>query len=143
MLEGYFAIEGRIRRWPFFLYSLVLWIIVPLLVLLAVPAVDNARSPLVAGIIAFFAIFIFTSWAGFALVVKRLHDLGKPGWHYVWMFFIPGLLTSGFSVHWTGGGGGAWTIGYGQVWGIVPLIAFLYLVLARGSDGPNKFGYPP
>jgi hypothetical protein len=60
------------------------------------------------------------------------------------MFLLPGLLTSGFTVRWSGGGGGgAWTVGYGQVWGIVPLLAFLYLVLARGADGPNNYGYPP
>jgi uncharacterized membrane protein YhaH (DUF805 family) len=143
MLEAYFSIEGRIRRWRFFLYSLVLGIIIPVLTLLAVVAVDNARDPVIAGVIAFVVITIFWSWAGFALVVKRLHDLDRPGWHYVWMFLVPGLLTSSFSVHWRGGGGGTWEFGYGQIWGIVPTIAFLYLVLARGTDGPNKFGYPP
>ena len=143
MLEGYFSIDGRIRRWRFFLYSLVLVIIIPVLTLLAVPAVDNARNPFIAGIIAFIVITLFWSWAGFALVVKRLDDLDKPGWHYVWMFLLPGLLTSGFSVHWTGGGGGSWSFGYGATAGIIPLLAFLYLILARGSDGPNKYGYPP
>jgi uncharacterized membrane protein YhaH (DUF805 family) len=143
MLEGYFALEGRIGRWRFFLYSLALWIIVPVLILLTVAALGHARNPFIAGLIAFSAIAAFSGWAGLALVVKRLHDLDKSGWHYVWMFLLPGLLTGGFSVHWTGGGGGAWTIGYGQIWGIVPLLAFLWLVLARGTDGPNTYGYPP
>jgi len=80
---------------------------------------------------------------GFALAVKRLHDLDKPGGHYVWMFLLPGLLTSGLTVHWSGQSGGTWTVGYWQVWGIVPLLAFLYLLLARGTYGPNNFGYPP
>jgi len=143
MLEGYFSIHGRIRRWRFFLYSLVLGIIIPVLTLLAIPAVDHARDRFIAGIIAVVGITIFWAWGAFALVVKRLHDLDRPGWHYVWMFLLPGLLTSGFTVHWSGGGSGAWSVGYGQVWGIVPVLAFLYLVLARGTDGANKFGYPP
>jgi uncharacterized membrane protein YhaH (DUF805 family) len=143
VLEGYFFIDGRIRRWRFFLYALVLLIIIiPVLILLAVLAVDNARSPFIAGLIAVVGIWVFSAWAGFALVVKRLHDLDKSGWHYVWMFLVPGLLGSSFSVHWSGGGW-SWTIGYGQLFGIVSAIAFLWLVLAQGSDGPNKYGYPP
>jgi uncharacterized membrane protein YhaH (DUF805 family) len=66
---------------------------------------------------------LFWSWAGFALVVKRLHDLDKPGWHYVWMFLLPGLLGL-----------------LGLIW---LLLGLLYLLLARGTDGPNRFGYPP
>jgi uncharacterized membrane protein YhaH (DUF805 family) len=143
MLEGYFSLDGRIRRWRFFRYSLALLIIIVVLTLLAVAALDNARNRFIAGILAFVVIAGFWAWAGFSLVVKRLHDLDKPRWHYVWMFLLPGLLTGGFSVHWTGGGGGSWAIGYGQSWGVVPVLAFIYLILAPGTDGPNKYGYPP
>lgn len=64
MLEGYFALEGRIRRWRFFLYSLALWIIVPVLILLTVAALGHARNPFIAGLIAFSAIAAFSGWAG-------------------------------------------------------------------------------
>jgi len=64
MLEAYLSIDGRIRRWRFFLYSLVLGIIIPVLTLLAIPAVHNARDPFIAGIIAFVGISIFWAWAG-------------------------------------------------------------------------------
>ncbi len=144
MLEGYFALGGRIGRWRFFLYSLVLWIIIiPVVSLLAIPAVNNARHPTGAAVIAVVAIGAFWMWAFFALVVKRLHDLDKSGWHYLWMFLLPGLLSSGFSIHWTGSSSGQWSIGYWYSTGIVPLIATLYLILGRGSDGRNKYGYPP
>jgi uncharacterized membrane protein YhaH (DUF805 family) len=99
MLEGYFSLDGRIRRRRFFRYSLALLIIIVVLTLLAVAALDNARNRFIAGILAFVVIAGFWAWAGFSLVVKRLHDLDKPGWHYVWMFLLPGLLTGGFSVH--------------------------------------------
>jgi len=98
MLDAYLALSGRIRRWRFFLYSIVLWIIIPVLVLLAIPAVGNARYPFVAGLIVKIAIGIFWIWAGLALVVKRLHDLDKSGWHYLWTFFLPGLLAGGAGV---------------------------------------------
>ena len=80
-----------------------------LLGLLAIPLSDNARNPFMRGILLAAAVMAFWLWAGFALAVKRLHDLDKPGWHYV----------------------------------CVPLLATLYLVFARGSDGPNRYGYPP
>lgn len=143
MLEGYFALSGRMRRWRFFIYGLALWIIIPVLVLLAVPAVNNARYPFFAALIVVIAIGVFWTWAGLALVVKRLHDLNKSGWHYVWMFLLPGLLSGGLGVQWNGSLSGQWSFGYGQVLGIIPLIAILYLIFARGSDGPNDYGYPP
>ena len=143
MLEAYIALSGRIRRWRFFLYSFVLWIIIPVLALLGIPLVNNARYPVAAAVIVVIAIGLFWMWAGFALVVKRLHDLDKPGWHYVWMFLLPALLSGGFSVHWTGSASGHWSIGYWQTAGIVPVLATLYLIIARGSDGRNKYGYPP
>lgn len=143
MLEAYVALSGRIRRWRFFLYSFVLWIIIPVLALLAVPAVQNARYPTLAGVIVAILLLGFWAWAGLALVVKRLHDLDKSGWHYVWMFMLPALLTGSVTIEWSGGPSGHWSFGYMQVTGIVPLVATLYLILAAGSDGPNKYGYPP
>ncbi|MDQ7248716.1 DUF805 domain-containing protein [Dongia sedimenti] len=140
MLEGYFALSGRLRRWRFFLYGLVLWIIIPVLILLAIPAVGNARYPFAASLIAVVAIGAFWCWAGMALVVKRLHDLNRSGWHYVWMFLLPGLLGGGLSFDWSRG---QWSIGYSQAGGIIPLLALLYLIFGRGSDGPNDYGYPP
>lgn len=143
MLEGYFALSGRLRRWRFFLYSFVLWIIIPILALLEIPLVDNARYPAAAAVIVVIAIAFFWIWAGFALVVKRLHDINKSGWHYLWMFFLPGLLTGGVWFQLSRLANGQWSIGYGSFMGLVPLIATLYLIFARGSDGPNDYGYPP
>ena len=116
-----------------------------LLGLLAIPLSDNARNPFMGGILLAAAVMAFWLWAGFALAVKRLHDLDKPGWHYVWMFLLPVLLGSSFTIRWNGPNSGHWTIGVsaGQVFAIVPLLATLYLMFARGSDGPNRYGYPP
>ncbi len=142
MLEGYFALSGRIRRWRFFLYFFVLSIIVSVLALLGIPLVENARYPQAAAILVVIVIGMFCTWAAMALVVKRLHDLNRSGWHYVWMFLLPGLLTSSVSFHWNQIQG-SWSFGYLQVFGIVSVLATLYLTFARGSDGPNDYGYPP
>jgi len=142
VLDAYFMLSGRIRRWRFFLCSLVLWITAPVLALLGIPLVENARYPEAAAIMVVVVIGMFWTWAGMALVMKRLHDLNRSGWHYVWMFFLPGLLTGSVSLHWNNTHG-SWSFGYGQVFGIVAVLASLYLIFAPGSDGPNDYGYPP
>lgn len=48
------------------------------------------------------------------LVVKRLHDLGKPGWHF-WLLYVP-------------------------FYGIY--LAFV-LLFAKGAAAPNQFGEDP
>jgi uncharacterized membrane protein YhaH (DUF805 family) len=143
MLEVYFPLSGRIGRWRFFLYSCLLFLSGPLLFLLATLLAQNAPDPRAVANICVVGIVAFWMWAGLALVVKRLHNIDKPGWHYLWMFLLPGLLGGGLSVGFTTGHDGRWAIGFHVAVGTVPLIAMLYLIFARGSEGPNTFGYPP
>ena len=143
MLEAYFALSGRIRRWRYLFYSVLLWFGVLLLALLSIPLVDIARHPKAASILLIVVIGLFWLWAGMALVAKRLHDLDRTAWHYVWMFLLPALLTGGWSFHWSGSVDARWSVSFGYATGIVPLLATLYLIFARGTDGPNRYGYPP
>ena len=53
-------------------------------------------------------------WAAIAVTVKRLHDLGRPGWHW-WLLAIP-----------------LYNIYLGCV-----------LLFAKGTVGPNRFGRDP
>jgi uncharacterized membrane protein YhaH (DUF805 family) len=85
---------------------------------------------------------------GAAMGVKRLHDLDRPGWHYLWLSLAPQALAiaAGSSDFTLRGGdltfalnGGLLTL-FGLVWWLVGLV---YLLLAAGTDGPNKYGYPP
>ena len=32
-------------------------------------------------------------WVGFAIGVKRCHDMDRSGWLYFWSVFVPGVLT--------------------------------------------------
>ena len=143
MLEAYFALSGRIRRLRFFAHTILLWIVILLLSLLAIPLVNHARYPATASIMAIGLIGLFWIWAGMALVVKRLHDLDWSGWHYLWMFLLPAILGSGLSIHASGSFERTWTVGFGYSPGIVSFLAILYLIFARGTDGRNRFGYPP
>jgi len=88
-------LSGRLRRLKFLAYSILLWIVIAILGVLAGSLLNHARYPVMASIAVMILIALFWMWAGAALVVKRLHDLDWPGWHYVWMFLIPGLLLGG------------------------------------------------
>lgn len=53
-------------------------------------------------------------WAGVCVTVKRLHDLGRPGWHWL------GLMVPLYNIY----------LG-------------LVLLFQKGTDGPNEFGPDP
>ena len=141
MIEAYFILSGRMRRFKFLVYSILLWIVAPLLGLLGVPAIDNARYPVMAKVAVVTLLGLFWIWSCCALVVKRLHDLERSGWHCVWMVLVPALLFGGLTIEINGSPVTGVRFAYAA--GIVPILAMLYLLLARGSDGPNKYGYPP
>ena len=141
MIEAYFIFSGRIRRFKFLVYSILLWIVAPLLGLLGVPAINNARYPVMATVAVVTLLGLFWTSSCCALVVKRLHDLERSGWHCVWMVLVPALLFGGLTIEINGSPVTGVRFGYAA--GIVPILAMLYLLLARGSDGPNKYGYPP
>ena len=144
MFEAYFILGGRMRRFKFLIYSILLWIVAPLLGLLGVPAINNARYPVMATIAVVTLLGLFWTWSCCALVVKRLHDLERSGWHCVWIVLVPALLFGGLTIEINGiPVNGVWGLRFGYTAGTVPVLAMLYLVLARGSDGPNKYGYPP
>lgn len=83
-----FSTEGRIGRQQYFLTTLgvvVATYFVAFVVGFAAGITGAGESAA-----TFFGFVIGLAGAvvqGF-LVVKRLHDLGKPGWHY-WLFLIP------------------------------------------------------
>lgn len=68
-----------------------------------------------SGLVAlgFLLIWTITFLAGISLAVRRLHDRDYSGWWYL-LVFVP----------------------------IVGQLYFLYLMLLRGTDGPNRFGRP-
>lgn len=83
-----FSMQGRIGRQQYFLTSLAVVVATYFIAFLVGFAAGIAGSG--EGVATFFGFVIGLAGAvvqGF-LVVRRLHDLGKPGAHY-WLFYIP------------------------------------------------------
>ena len=59
-------------------------------------------------------VFAAGVWAGVCITVKRLHDLGRPGWHW-WLLMVP----------------------------LYNIYLGLVLLFQKGVDGPNQFGPDP
>ena len=143
MIEAYFMLSGRIRRLPYFGYSLLLLVIVLLIGAVFASLLSNAERPILATIAVVVALSFFLGWAGIALGVKRCHDLDKSGWLYFWLVFLPGVLSSTFSLEINGVSSEFHLPIVGGIAGLVAFLGGLYLLFARGTDGPNKYGYPP
>lgn len=110
-----FGFTGRMRRRDFWFYTVLshlglfvlflIDIIVPQLVFPAIPAPDRApfNGQAEIGITALFLVTLaLMAWMAAALLAKRLHDRGKPGWlalaalvpvlGWVWLFVECGCL---------------------------------------------------
>ena len=147
----YTSFEGRINRRPFWIASLILFvvaIVISFAVLVPISAA-NATMGALAGLILSLAFL----YPGVALGVKRLHDRGKPGLLMA-VFIAPGLISqlcdllgitgsyqtiAGHSIHMPNTLG--WilnivTLGV-AIWALVTL-GFL-----KGTSGPNSYGQDP
>ena len=86
---------------------------------------------------------LFYAWSTLALGVKRCHDFERSGWLYFWIAWLPGMIASTFSVQY---GAVSFVIAIpfiGNIAGAISFLGHLYVLFKRGTDGPNKFGYPP
>ena len=147
----YTSFEGRINRRPFWIASLILFvvaIVISFAVLVPISAA-NATMGALAGLILSLAFL----YPGVALGVKRLHDRGKPGLLMA-VFIAPGLISqlcdllgitgsyqtiAGHSIHMPNTLG--WilnivTLGV-AIWALVTL-GFL-----KGTSGANNYGPDP
>ena len=109
MLENYANFSGRARRREYWMFSLFFFIVcmallfLTVLLFLAMGDTVNYTSnewvnEVLAGLwILFFAAHILP---GFALTIRRLHDIGKSGWWYLVAFipYVGSLIIFIFSV---------------------------------------------
>jgi uncharacterized membrane protein YhaH (DUF805 family) len=106
LLTSAFSMEGRLNRGRFLLLiSLVYLGWFSLLALIFAIANEQTASSL--GLASFFVLIPMHALQ----IVKRLHDLGRPGTHY-WLGFIP----------------------------VYNVYFILVLWFKRGTTGPNKYG---
>lgn len=89
-------------------------------------------------------------WLATTVIIKRLHDLGKPGWRILWAFvavMIWAFVLAAVLMSWLGDEAMATgAIGYNlTLAGIVApvFLATMWLHFARGERGPNRYGPEP
>jgi len=110
--DNYANFQGRARRqeyWMFVLFNMI-FIIAGLLIFGGIAAALEAPAIIFLIYIYIFAVFI----PSIAVVVRRLHDIGKSGWYY-FVSLIPFI-------------GGIW---------------LLILLVTEGDKGPNEYGPDP
>ena len=153
--EILFSFNGRISRQTFILYGLstvilgfILGLLAPTLLLVRIePDTLNQIRFIIPPIM--FGQLMFWVWVHLALCFKRFQDSGQPGWfgmfHTLLAIIIYILL---------------WVVPYTDInnpenkllilisWGyliaaiVIPL-TILYLALAPGINGPNRYGPTP
>ncbi len=107
-----FSFQGRVNRawyfWHTFLDGAV-----ALGLLLAIVIVGGVLGNLLF-VLPAVGVVVAATIAELAITVKRLHDIGRPGWHW-WLLLIP----------------------------FYNIYLGLSLLFKRGSIGPNEFGADP
>lgn len=119
MFKSPFSFKGRIRRIEYLLSCLLGGVVFSFLFWSGVGAslvgaeTNSGGGTVIGMLISLFAI-IGGLWFSIAQNVKRLHDVDKSGWLII-LLFIPII---------------------GFIWG-------LYMLLADGTVGPNRYGMDP
>lgn len=112
---GFFSYDGRIRRTTYLLHSLAISFGFIILVMAIVFGSGNLMEGNWVGAIIMLVLLSIGVAVGLSFpTVKRLHDLDLNGWFYL-ISFIP-YINLPFS---------------------------LYILFARGTVGPNKYGQDP
>lgn len=117
LIENYANFSGRASRseyWYNVLFFVILGIALPALGAILSMAMDDGL-PLTMFTIAQFILWLALIIPSLALVVRRLHDIGKSGWWY-FIILIP--------------------CGVGFIW-------LLILMLTDSDQGPNIYGEKP
>ncbi|MDI1254652.1 MAG: DUF805 domain-containing protein [Flavobacterium sp.] len=116
VFENFANFDGRARRSEFWYFILAFYIFVALLILVGVALTAATQS---AGVgMVFFILYILYALLNvipnIAVIVRRLHDVGKSGWYY-FIILIPII---------------------GSIW-------MLILLCTEGDSGQNEYGPDP
>ncbi len=150
MRQLLFSFEGRIGRKSFWLGAVILFLILlagffTYLTIVGFDTVMNAPvgSRASAIVSLMISLVLFAPWL--ALLVKRLHDRGKPGW-WSTMFLVPEYsyqFLDAFGL--TGGFGRFNMVDYviGGIYVAVTLWLLIELGFLKGVPGKNAYGPDP
>jgi uncharacterized membrane protein YhaH (DUF805 family) len=116
---------------PLAVYATVVALVVGGVIVAEIGAPIASTALFIAGSVVGLAAF----WIGIAVSVQRLHDLNFSG---LWILLaVAAGVVQAAAGELTGSGGLA-LVGF-----VVGLAFTLWLLFARGTDGPNRFGPPP
>lgn len=107
-----FTLQGRANRAWYFWHIVLDDVAILMLIVTLVLIGGVLQTPAV--LLPIFGVILAGVWAGIAVTVKRLHDLGRPGSHW-WLLLIP----------------------------IYNVYLGLVLLFGKGTPGPNRFGPDP
>jgi len=143
VIKNYATFKGRARRreyWMFVLFNLIFGIIASILDIIIGDTFKNPMTGLGTNygyIYLLYALFVFIP--GLAVLVRRLHDIGKSGW-FLLMQSIITIVTIVIGV------GLMYINGVFLLILLIPFaisIWFLVLLCTDSSVGPNKYGPNP
>jgi uncharacterized membrane protein YhaH (DUF805 family) len=113
-MSDLFTLEGRCNRAKYFWISLAIAVLANVLAFLLGAVVGAAGGDQFTGTILSLFISVPAMLMVAFLIVRRLHDLGRPGWHY-WLLIVPF-----YNIY----------------------LAFV-LLFQKGSTGENQYGPDP
>lgn len=118
----FFSFKGRLGRWQYFKYTLITYLVFgPLLYWSYLQILDGKQESIPALALALSLSFMI--WTNISLQIRRFHDLEKSGaWVMLNFLIVPnGSVLSTVAA-----------------WGLS-----LWLLIFKGTDGPNKYGDDP
>jgi uncharacterized membrane protein YhaH (DUF805 family) len=91
----YITFRGRAPRSEFWYFHLFVFLVMLVIVVAAAVTATNAQemAPIVGVVGAVFYLAIILP--GLAVMVRRLHDRNRSGWHYWWVLvpFVGGIIV--------------------------------------------------
>ena len=153
--EILFSFKGRITRLPFLLYGGATYIIIILLFLVPALIITKTKpetlGQLLLCVVPIFLIQGFLwMWVQTAICAKRFQDCNKPGW----ISFIPTILGMVQNIfifiiafsHQEPSPENPYIIGFAVTFlGFLIVFSpiFSYLMIIKGTAGPNRYGSDP
>jgi uncharacterized membrane protein YhaH (DUF805 family) len=146
-----FSLRGRIARTDFWVGMTVIAVMVALAMLLGGHRVRGGSLGEFFAVVT--AIAVLSPFCVVAVIVKRLHDLDRSGWHAL-ILFVPLLLAAVALIVYGGLQDGRIIVEaqryftgvfYLTSGGALALLMYVVakLGLTRGKPGPNRFGPEP
>lgn len=138
MNGGVLSLRGRVARLPYFGYSLAIFSLVLVLIGGGGTVIYYGRTGsdpmgawVVGGVLIVFGV-VLGWWIHFALLIKRLHDIGLPGTHAIWIILLSFAGSAVFRP----------TPAVGILLWLTSFGVGLWLLFQPGTPGPNRYGAP-